>query len=114
KVRLEVGYGLEPTIPDAVAAGIIRDAIAPRFREDRYAAGIEAAARAVYERAGEGKAGARGHGRQRTNLPMVGFFVLFGVLAVIFSVETVGLEGRHRPLHYTPRSSGDCATVWTH
>src|SRR5262249_59795834 len=59
KVRLEVGYGLEPTIPDAAAAAIIRDAIAPRFREGRYAAGLEAAARAVYEPAGEGKAGAR-------------------------------------------------------
>ena len=115
KVRLEVGYGLEPTIPDAVAAGIIRDAIAPRFREGRYAAGIEAAARAVYERAGEGKAGARGHGRQRTNLPMVGFFVLFGVLAVIFAWETMSLERRQRRLHYTLGSSGayvPMGTTW--
>ena len=106
RVRLEVGYGLEPTIPDAVAAGVIRDAIAPRFREGRYAAGIEAAARAVYERAGEGKAGARARRGSRTNLPMVGFFVLFGILAMIFAWETMSLQRRQRRLHYTLGSSG--------
>jgi len=50
KLRLEVGYGLEGALPDAEAAQIIRGAIAPRFREQRYAAGLEAAVIAVYER----------------------------------------------------------------
>ena len=50
RVRLEVGYGLEPVLTDAVAAQIIRETIAPRFREQRYAAGLEAAADAVYAR----------------------------------------------------------------
>jgi len=52
KLRIEVGYGLEPVITDAVAAGIIRDSIAPRFRERRYAAGLEAAVDEVYSRIG--------------------------------------------------------------
>jgi len=50
KLRLEVGYGLEAVLPDAEAAQIIRGAIAPRFREQNYAAGLEAATIAVYER----------------------------------------------------------------
>ena len=50
KLRLEVGYGLEGVLPDAEAAQIIRGAIAPRFREQRYAAGLEAATIAAYER----------------------------------------------------------------
>ena len=50
KLRLEVGYGLEGVLPDAEAAQIIRSAIAPRFREQNYAAGLEAATIAVYER----------------------------------------------------------------
>jgi len=50
KLRLEVGYGLEAVLPDAEAGQIIRGAIAPRFREQRYAAGLEAAVTAVYER----------------------------------------------------------------
>ena len=32
KLRIEVGYGLESTIPDAVAARIIRDTITPEIR----------------------------------------------------------------------------------
>jgi uncharacterized protein len=50
KLRIEVGYGLEPVITDAVAATIIREAIAPRFREQRYAAGLDAAIDEVFAR----------------------------------------------------------------
>jgi uncharacterized protein len=50
KLRLEVGYGLEAVLPDAEAGQIIREAISPRFREQRYAAGLEAAVMAVYAR----------------------------------------------------------------
>ena len=50
KLRIEVGYGLEGVLPDAEAAQIIRGVIVPRFREQRYAAGLEAAVNAVYER----------------------------------------------------------------
>jgi uncharacterized protein len=50
QLRLEIGYGLEARIPDAVAAQIIRDEIAPRFREQRYREGLDAAIDAVYER----------------------------------------------------------------
>lgn len=56
KLRIEVGYGLEPVITDAVAASIIRDVIAPRFREQRYAAGLDAAVDAVFARIGGGPA----------------------------------------------------------
>jgi len=37
-------------LPDADASQIIRNAIAPRFREQHYAAGLEAAVLGVYER----------------------------------------------------------------
>src|SRR5881409_2435305 len=47
---LEVGYGLEAVLPDAEAGQIIREAISPRFREQRYAAGLAAAVGAVYAR----------------------------------------------------------------
>lgn len=43
-VRIEVGYGLEGVITDAMAGRIIRYDIAPAFREGRYGAGL---ARAV-------------------------------------------------------------------
>jgi uncharacterized protein len=40
KLRIEVGYGLEGAIPDALASSIIRNVIAPHFRRDEYYAGI--------------------------------------------------------------------------
>jgi len=43
QVRIEVGYGLEGTIPDAQAGRIIRDLIVPKFRQADYAGGLGAA-----------------------------------------------------------------------
>jgi uncharacterized protein len=41
KVRIEVGYGLEGTITDAVSRLIIENAILPRFRAGDFPGGIE-------------------------------------------------------------------------
>ena len=41
KVRIEVGYGLEGSIPDAVSSRVIRGVIVPAFRSGDYAGGIE-------------------------------------------------------------------------
>ncbi|MBI3335890.1 MAG: TPM domain-containing protein [Candidatus Portnoybacteria bacterium] len=43
KVRIEVGYGLEPYITDGRAGTIIRKDIAPYFREEAYEKGVESA-----------------------------------------------------------------------
>lgn len=43
KMRIEVGYGLEPSIPDVLAGRIIRNVMAPRFRSGDYAGGINEA-----------------------------------------------------------------------
>lgn len=40
KVRIEVGYGLEGALTDAVTRLIIQNAIAPRFRANDFAGGI--------------------------------------------------------------------------
>jgi len=40
RARIEVGYGLEGVVPDAVAARILRERMIPRFREGRMAEGI--------------------------------------------------------------------------
>jgi len=41
-VRVEVGYGLEGAVPDAVAARIIRDTIVPAFRQGQFDRGVSA------------------------------------------------------------------------
>jgi uncharacterized protein len=41
KVRIEVGYGLEGTLTDALSSVIIASAILPRFKTNDYSGGIE-------------------------------------------------------------------------
>ena len=41
KVRIEVGYGLEGTLTDALASVIISSAIVPRFKANDYSGGIQ-------------------------------------------------------------------------
>ena len=47
KMRIEVGYGLEGSLTDAVCSSILRDVVAPRFREGRTADGIAAGLDAI-------------------------------------------------------------------
>lgn len=47
RVRIEVGQGLEGAIPDAAAARVIREYIAPRFRANDYFGGIHDATTAL-------------------------------------------------------------------
>ncbi|HKC52471.1 MAG TPA: TPM domain-containing protein [Myxococcota bacterium] len=47
EVRIEVGYGLEGVLPDAIGARIIREQIAPEFRAGRMDAGVVAGVRAI-------------------------------------------------------------------
>ena len=47
KVRIEVGYGLEPIMTDALSHRIIDEQILPRFRDDDYPGGILAGADAI-------------------------------------------------------------------
>lgn len=43
RMRIEVGQGLEGTVPDILAGRIIDEQMKPRFRSDDYAGGLEAA-----------------------------------------------------------------------
>lgn len=46
-VRIEVGYGLEGAVPDAVAHRVIQEYLVPKFRSGDFAGGIEAAVTAL-------------------------------------------------------------------
>ncbi len=47
KVRIEVGYGLEGVLTDALCKGIIEQDIAPRFRAGDYDGGVERGVTAI-------------------------------------------------------------------
>jgi uncharacterized protein len=94
KARVEVGYGLEGAIPDAVAGQIIRESLAPAFRERRYAAGLEAAVNAVFARIDATPAAARARPRASPFGPTQ-IALLF--VAAVIAVMTLGaLRGARR------------------
>jgi uncharacterized protein len=41
KARIEVGYGLEGVVTDALSSRVIREYLAPKFRQGDYAGGLE-------------------------------------------------------------------------
>lgn len=47
ELRIEVGYGLEGSVPDAIANRIIEDIMVPKFREGQFGVGIQAGVTAV-------------------------------------------------------------------
>ena len=49
KVRIEVGYGLEPVLTDALSSVIIQSAILPKFRDGDLSGGIVAGTDAIVE-----------------------------------------------------------------
>ncbi len=46
-MRIEVGYGLEGVLPDALAGQIIRDIVTPYFKEGNFDAGVGAGVNAI-------------------------------------------------------------------
>jgi len=91
KIRIEVGYGLEGALPDSTAGEIIRQVIAPRFRQGKFFEGIEsgvaaimAATRGEYSATGPSNRGSRGRSFVSFFWPLLVFFILFSVLTNIF------------------------------
>ncbi|WP_392565919.1 TPM domain-containing protein [Utexia brackfieldae] len=89
-VRLEVGYGLEGTLPDLQAARIIQQDIIPAFRQDNYYAGISQALTTIIKRltgelatvpfvdnTGNNELGDVSADSPGSSLMMFGFFSLF-------------------------------------
>jgi uncharacterized protein len=121
KMRIEVGYGLEAQLTDATAASIIRDVVAPRFREKRYAEGIEAGLDAIdraiagtYQRPAPPPA--RG--------PGLAVFVIVAVVVgfLVLSVVSGARSARRRPRGWTggrrgwtvvPASSSASDSSWS-
>ena len=100
KLRIEVGYGLEGVLPDAEASQIIRNVIAPRFREQQYAAGLEAATIAVFERIKPGstpdelKRAVASTQRRRDSSPNLYMLILLAFIAL--TVGGLAWEASHQ------------------
>jgi uncharacterized protein len=85
KVRIEVGYGLEGILPDAVCNQIIRNEIAPHFRQNDYDGGILAAVTAIQQAIkGEYQAEVqKSGGRRGRSGSIIPFLVILGIIILI-------------------------------
>lgn len=89
-MRIEIGYGLEPVIPDAVAGRIIRYDMTPAFRAGRFGDGIAAAVVSLAR-------AARGETVPEPNTtelpPWVALVIMLGVLGFIIFMAQAGRRG---------------------
>lgn len=97
KVRIEVGYGLEPILTDSLSSVIIQSRILPAFRSGDMEAGIVAGAEAVAAQLalpeGEAKANVRKAAeaaREDGGSPLVTLIVLVLIFWVLASVMRGG------------------------
>jgi len=91
KIRIEVGYGLEAVLPDSLAGDIIRQVIAPRFRQGKVFEGIEAGVTAImaatkgeYRATGGSKIGKGERSFVSFFWPWLLFFIFLSVLTNSF------------------------------
>ena len=101
KMRIEVGYGLEASLTDAISSSILRDVVAPRFREGRVAdgiaAGLDAIDRAIagtYQRPPASQTGRRDGGFGFREL--AAFFVVFVLISILVQNRWQSAAARRR------------------
>jgi uncharacterized protein len=94
KMRIEVGYGLEATLTDAISASIIRDVVAPRFREGRMADGIGAGLDAIDQAIAGTYGGGPASTAPRGLLPLIPWAIVIGVVVMVLATLVMGLKER--------------------
>ena len=108
QLRVEVGYGLEGAVPDAMANRIINEEIVPSFRAGNLGGGIVkgadalmAAARGEYEGTGQTMA----EGKQGRDDPGAGlvFWIILIIVLIVVMQRSHGSGGTV----YTPRGRRD-------
>jgi uncharacterized protein len=128
KMRIEVGYGLEGSLPDAAAGRIVREVMAPYFRRGDYDGGITAAVNAILSSTGgESLVGSEPQSDpSKKNLPQsargtaapvtlgwivaglfkLAFFAIFVVVIIVLFVFNLLGGGRSRGIYIGSSSGG--------
>ncbi len=98
--RIEVGYGLEPIIPDVLAARILHHELRPRFRRQQYAEGLSAAVNALCELVERGEPADREalKDRNANDGTFLAIVFLTGFVMVGSLIGGIGLGARIPPI----------------
>lgn len=103
KVRIEVGYGLEPILTDAFSSLVIQNDILPSFRQGDYQAGVVKGVDALIaqleldpaEAQARAAAAETEHQASGAKIP-IGTIVFIAVIFLFLFVRAVGAAGRGR------------------
>ena len=107
KVRIEVGYGLEGSLTDAIASDIIRSVITPNFRAGRFDHGIFAGANAIIQAlGGEYHASPKRRSSSPHFLPLAAVLVLIVIFVFIAIMGRIGGPPRRSYSGGSYRSGG--------
>jgi len=99
QIRIEVGYGLEGQLTDAVASNIIYQVVRPAFKKGQFGQGIEAGARSIIQALGGEYVVKKQYRESRNKRPMgMGFVLILGVLYYLLPMlgGVLGLGRPHR------------------
>ncbi len=122
RVEVEVGYGLEGVLPDAVVGRILDEAVVPLLRRGDVAGGVAAgvstlaerirtAAREVPAPAGGAGSGTQADGRPGSGRGDAGLSVAVALAVLLLAVAAVAwAAGRRR--RRCPRCGGRLAVTW--
>jgi uncharacterized protein len=95
KARVEVGYGLEPILPDALAGRVLDEQLFPAFKQQRYAEGLTQAVARLAEIVERGEPARPDQRRRKPGSP-VGGLLGFALLLVAGGWFMVGGGAHHR------------------
>jgi len=90
KVRIEVGYGLEPVLTDGLSSVILQTQVLPRFRAGDVDGGVEAGTDAIIQQLGLDPEAAKANvqaAEQRPAKPPLRIPIFLIILAVFFVVR---------------------------
>lgn len=108
KVRIEVGYGLEGQLTDAVSRLIIENAIVPRFRAGDFAGGINRGVDDIIQALSDPEEW-KARAKQRPDSQPVGMDIVLAfliVIVVIMILRNVARQGSQDPRTLGGRRTG--------
>jgi len=117
RMRIEVGYGLEPVLTDALSGRIIRNTVTPKFKAGDMAGGIHAGTDAIIEQItlppAQARANAVAAESKSSGSGASTFFLIFWLL-VLFLVILPIVRGRRGGRRYGGKRSpwGAPVIIW--
>jgi len=90
RMRIQPGYGLEGALPDITCDDIIRNGIAPRFRQGDYVSGLTTGIDLIFkairgEYKGVGKTVRQLHDERSNPIGGLAFFVIFVIVLILIA-----------------------------